>query len=187
MSKYLNILLFSLMAFMGCSDIREDIYIIFDTTPPVVSIEEPNGGDEVSGIVSVEVLANDNDKLEKVELYTSVNGLEGTSTLDAFVHIFDWNSTTIDNGECGLYAVAYDKSGNSTISETIQVTAFNMVTLNLNNLTQTDVAFQFGQGANPSVEAVVPVGGNDTRAENGMLPTRVFEKTDEEVDFSIFD
>ena len=35
-----------------------------------------------------------------------------------------------------------------------------MVTLTLNNLTKTDVAFQFGQGANPSVEAVVPVGGN---------------------------
>ena len=64
MSKYLNILLFSLMAFMGCED------IIPDTTPPAVSIESPHGGDEVLGIVSVQVLANDNDKLEKVELHT---------------------------------------------------------------------------------------------------------------------
>ena len=103
MTKHLTLLLFIGLASMGCED------IIPDTTPPVVSIEEPNRGDEVSGIVSVQVLANDNDKLEKVELYTRVNGLEGTSTLDAFVHIFDWNSNTIDNGECGLYAVAYDK------------------------------------------------------------------------------
>ena len=71
MSKYLKILLFSLMVFMGCEDAEEP-----DTTPPVVSIQSPIGGQEVSGVVSVQVNATDNDGLEKVELYSTTNPIE---------------------------------------------------------------------------------------------------------------
>ena len=155
MSKYLKILLFSLMVFMGCEDAEEP-----DTTPPVVSIQSPIGGQEVSGVVSVQVNATDNDGLEKVELYSTANGLEGTSTLDATIHTFDWNSEAIDNGQYGIYAVAYDNAGNSTTSQTVQVDVKNSVTLTLTNQTHTAMAFQFGQGENPELEDLIESGAS---------------------------
>ena len=155
MRKYLNIILFGLLVVIGCEDAEEP-----DTTPPVVSIQSPLGGDEVSGVVSVQVNATDNDGLDKVELYSTANGLEGTSTLDATIHTFNWNSDAIENGQYGLYAVAYDDAGNSSTSQTIQVDVKNSITLTLTNQTHTDMAFQFGQGANPELEDLIQSGAS---------------------------
>ena len=126
MRKYLNIILLGLLVVIGCEDA--------DTEAPSVSIQSPLGGDEVSGVVSVQVNASDNNGLDKVELYSTANGLEGTSTLDATIHTFNWNSDAIENGQYGLYAVAYDDAGNSSTSETVQITVRNSMILSFSSL-----------------------------------------------------
>ena len=152
MRKYLNIILLGLLVVIGCEDA--------DTEAPSVSIQSPLGGDEVSGVVSVQVNASDNNGLDKVELYSTANGLEGTSSQDATIHTFEWNSDLIDNGQYGIYAVAYDDAGNSATSETVQITVRNSMILTLTNQTHTAMAFQFGQGANPELEDLIESGAS---------------------------
>jgi len=93
-----------------------------DTQPPTASISAPGSSVTVSGLVSVNVSANDNVGVTKVEL--RVNGWAvATDTMAPYG--FSWDSTTVANGMATLSAVAYDAAGNATASAPVSVSVAN--------------------------------------------------------------
>jgi hypothetical protein len=95
--------------------------------PPTVTITSPNPGDTVDGIVTIEATASDNigGGISKVDFFVD-NTLIGTVTTTPYS--YDWDSTTVSNGEHTLRAIATD-----TISQTdsyaIIVTVNNGITV----------------------------------------------------------
>jgi thermitase len=87
-----------------------------DTTPPTVSFASPTAGASVAGQVAVDVTANDQGGVAKVELRAN-GSLVGTDTSAPFG--FSWNSTTVANGSTTLTATAYDAAGNSTSTQVV--------------------------------------------------------------------
>ena len=82
-----------------------------DTTPPTVKIVAPKDGAFVSGIVGIEVEADDDRAVDRVEL--SVDGeLVGTLTESPYQH--DWDAGGLIPGDYEIAAVAYDEVGHST-------------------------------------------------------------------------
>ncbi len=93
-----------------------------DSTPPTASISAPVAGSIASGLVAVNVNANDNVGVTKVEL--RVNGsVYATDTSSPYA--FSWDSTKVANGTANLQAVAYDAAGNAGSSATTTVTVSN--------------------------------------------------------------
>ena len=81
-----------------------------DETPPTVSIIAPKDGAQVSDSVLIEVEADDDREMDKVELY--VDGeLLATLTTSPYQH--DWDVTGLIPGNYLMTAVAYDEAGNS--------------------------------------------------------------------------
>ena len=90
-----------------------------DTTPPSVSILSPANGSTLTGSITVNVSAADNEGVAKVELY--INGLlYVTDSIEPYS--FFWDTTHYTNGSYGLEALAYDNGGN--ISESSLVTVY---------------------------------------------------------------
>lgn len=92
----------------------------FDNTAPVVIMVSP--GDPISGTVTLEATATDNQGVAEVRFY--VNGsLVGTDT--SAPYSVSWDSTTVGNGDVALTAEADDAAGNTGISGTVTVTVEN--------------------------------------------------------------
>jgi hypothetical protein len=92
-----------------------------DTTPPTAAIQAPTGG-TVSGNVAVQVTANDDVGVTRVELYA--NGvLVGAD--NAAPYAFSWNSATVSNGSVQLLVRAHDAAGNVGTSSVVTVVASN--------------------------------------------------------------
>lgn len=86
-----------------------------DNEVPVVAIVSPADG-TVSGVVRIDVNASDDVGVTHVELY--VDGqIIGRETSAPFV--FNWDSTTVPDGERTLLAYAYDAAGNEGISSPV--------------------------------------------------------------------
>jgi thermitase len=117
--------------------------VVKDTAPPTIAIASPTGG-TVSGSVPVSVNATDNVAVVRVDLRVN-----GNVVLSDFVspYQFAWDSTKIASGSVTLTAVAYDASGNSTISNAVSVTVGNGTT---------------ADSTPPSVAISVPTGGTIT-------------------------
>jgi hypothetical protein len=94
-----------------------------DTAPPAVSFISPSPGATVSGSVSVQVNASDNVGVVWINL--SVDETPSGSDTTA-PYSFNWDSSSIPNGEHTLVATAQDASGN-TSTATISVTVNNSV------------------------------------------------------------
>ncbi len=92
-----------------------------DTTPPVVSITSPGGGN-VSGSVSISANASDNVGVSRVDFY--VNGVLLASDPSA-PYQATWDSTKVANGPATLRATAFDAAGNSANSANVTVTVAN--------------------------------------------------------------
>ena len=92
-----------------------------DTTPPVVSITSPGGGN-VSGSVSISANASDNIGVSRVDFY--VNGVLLASDPAAPYQVA-WDSTKVANGSATLRATAFDAAGNSANSANVTVTVAN--------------------------------------------------------------
>ncbi|UCG94792.1 MAG: hypothetical protein JSW13_03290, partial [Candidatus Aerophobus sp.] len=73
--------------------------------PPTTSINLPLTGEEVSGIVTIEISATDDDGISRVEFYVNA-GLEETDTTDPYQ--FNWDTSTFINGDHTIRAVVYD-------------------------------------------------------------------------------
>ena len=92
-----------------------------DIVAPTVSITAPAAG-EVSGTVSIAADATDNVGVAQVEFLAGTAVL-GTDTSAPFA--FDWNSTSVENGDVNLTARARDAFGNITTSAAVAVTVNN--------------------------------------------------------------
>lgn len=96
-----------------------------DTTPPTVAIGSPAGSSTVSGLTTVDVAANDDTGVSKVELW--VNGaLLATDT--SAPYSFSWDTTRVNNGSASLQARAFDAAGNVATSSTVTVNVANAAT-----------------------------------------------------------
>jgi thermitase len=93
-----------------------------DTTAPTVAITGPVDGATVSGMAVVDVTADDNVGVVKVDLY--VDGIYFVSDTAA-PYSFAWDTTTLADGAHTLWAVASDAANNSAGSGPIAVTVSN--------------------------------------------------------------
>lgn len=80
-----------------------------DTTPPGVTLTAPAEGSGVSGTVAVSANATDEVGVAKVEFYVDSTLVNTTSSAP---YTFQWNTTTVANGQHLLTAKAYDAAGN---------------------------------------------------------------------------
>lgn len=90
-------------------------------TPPSVTITSPTDGQTISGTVTIQVDASDDNGVSRVEIYID-NVL--IATLTTAPYTYQWNTTTTTNGSHTLRATAYD---------TANQTGGDQVTVNVNN------------------------------------------------------
>ncbi len=84
--------------------------------PPTVSITLPLTGEIVSGIVTIEMNATDDDGISRVEFYVNA-GLEETDTTAPYQ--FNWDTSSFINGDHLIRVVVYDsilQTGEDNIS-----------------------------------------------------------------------
>jgi thermitase len=93
-----------------------------DGQPPSVAMTSPSAGATVSGIVVIDVVADDNVGVVNVDLL--VDGVyyasDGTSP-----YSFAWDASALSDGPHVLEAVASDSAGNSAHSTSLTVTVAN--------------------------------------------------------------
>jgi len=90
-----------------------------DEVPPVCVIIYPVGGQAISGDVKIVVGANDNEELDRINLY--IDG-DLVTQFRQGPYEYLWNTALIaDNRDHSILAVAYDKSGNAGFSATTVV------------------------------------------------------------------
>ena len=95
----------------------------YDTTPPTVTITSPQNGTTVYEIATITCMSSDNEGVEKVELW--VNGVSTGVTDNSEPYSFDWNTTTLEDGNYTIIIRSYDISENTTDSEPITLTVDN--------------------------------------------------------------
>ncbi|MGD2087338.1 MAG: Ig-like domain-containing protein [Candidatus Aminicenantes bacterium] len=93
-------------------------------TPPTVTITNPTDGQTVSGTITIQVDASDDNGISKVEIYID-NVL--TATLTVVPYTYQWNTTTAANGSHTIKATAYDTADQTTDDQ---------VSVNVNNSNQ---------------------------------------------------
>ncbi len=90
-----------------------------DTIPPTIGFVYPNNGMDVSGVLTIQISANDNTGVSAVSF--SVDGSSIGSTAVS-PYTFQWDSRLVANGSHTFSARASDPVGNSsTISITVNV------------------------------------------------------------------
>uniref|UniRef100_A0A832A4D0 Peptidase S8 n=1 Tax=Desulfacinum infernum TaxID=35837 RepID=A0A832A4D0_9BACT len=94
-----------------------------DTQAPTVRITAPAGGTKVSGDLAVDVSAEDNVGVERVELYA--NGVF-IAEATAAPYRFTVNTLNFADGALSLTAKAWDKAGNEGRSAAVTVTVDNV-------------------------------------------------------------
>ncbi len=100
-----------------------------DTVLPLVSIDNPTGGQIVEGVTNIRATASDDVGLDKVEFI--VDGANVTTDTVA-PYEYSWDSTTVTNATHTIEAKATDNAGNSK-STVINVSVLNDPTNLLKN------------------------------------------------------
>ncbi len=103
---------------------RIGAFKLHTSDPPTVQITNPSDGATVSGTVTITADASDDVGVTKVEFYID-DVLKSTDT--AAPYEYDWDSTTVVDGNHTIKAVAYDGDG-QTAEDQITVTTDNGVT-----------------------------------------------------------
>ena len=98
-----------------------------DTTPPTVTITSPQDGSIVYEIITITCMSSDNEGVEKVELW--VNGITTGLTDNTEPYSFDWNTTTLEDGNYTIIIRSYDTSENTTDSEPVVLTVDNTLSI----------------------------------------------------------
>ena len=80
-----------------------------DTEPPVVNLTSPECNSTVSGVVTVDATATDNEAVIRVEFYIDTT-LLGSATVSPYN--VPWNTTQYSDGTYTVLARAFDASGN---------------------------------------------------------------------------
>jgi len=94
-----------------------------DTEPPSVTISSPASGSTVSGSVTVQVTAQDNVGVARVDLFID-GALVGSDTSSPYS--FPWDTSRVANGSHSLLARAIDGAGNSKDSSVVSVSVQNV-------------------------------------------------------------
>ena len=123
MKRLYPLLFISVLIYWSCED-----EVVEDTTPPTVTITFPQNNSSVSEMVSITCISSDNEGVDKVELW--VNGVTTEINDDSEPYSFDWNTTTLDDGNYTITIRSYDTSDNTTDSEPVVLTVDNTL-LNL--------------------------------------------------------
>lgn len=103
----------------GNSRESEVINVIVDNTLPSVSITSPTNNSVIDGIVTIEVNANDNFEVLKVEFYVDNNNI-GEDTESPYEKSWDFDNLSYSTSHV-ITAKAYDKAGNVS-SHSINIT-----------------------------------------------------------------
>jgi subtilisin family serine protease len=93
-----------------------------DTTAPTVALASPGNGATVTGTVVVNVAADDNVGVVKVDLYVD-NVYFANDTTSPYS--FAWDTTGLTNGAHTLVATAFDARGNSASTTALAVSVAN--------------------------------------------------------------
>jgi hypothetical protein len=120
------------------SDTIEIIVANNDTTPPVVSFVHPAAGGELSGVVTIEINASDNLGIARVELRIDSSLVK---TFTSKPYVYDWTTTSVQNGNHTLNATAYDGADNRGYTE-ITVKVKNLGTAPVINHTGVESAVE---------------------------------------------
>jgi thermitase len=118
-----------------------------DTQAPAVSISSPLAGSTVSGLTTIDVSANDNIGVTRVELRAngSVVATDATAPFG-----FSWDTSNVANGTANLVAQAYDAAGNTATSSTVSVNVANNTAPPAPDTTPPVVSFVNAQSTLPS-------------------------------------
>lgn len=105
----------------GSSTRAVTLLIVTPDSPPTITITNPDDGQTVSGTVTIQIDASDDNGISKVEIYID-NVL--TVTLTTAPYTYQWDTTTAANGSHTLRATAYDTADQTTDDQ---------VSVNVNN------------------------------------------------------
>jgi len=94
-----------------------------DTTPPTVSIIAPANGATISGTATIKCRASDNVKVASVQFEIDGDNLGTADTGAPYARAL--NTKNYSNGSHTLKAIARDRAGNQTASDTITVNIAN--------------------------------------------------------------
>lgn len=106
------------------SDMNTPIASVRDTQPPTVSISTPADGATVSGTITVSANAIDNLAVAGVQFKLDNANLQNEVTQAPFS--INWDTTTVQNGQHTISAVARDASGNTATATSITVNVQNV-------------------------------------------------------------
>jgi chitodextrinase len=104
-----------------------------DVTAPTVQITSPANGSTLNGIVVVNATANDDIGVTGVQFKVDGNNVGSEDTSPPYS--VSWNTSQNGNGPHEITAVARDLSGNTTLSDAVNVTVDNDITQPSINLT----------------------------------------------------
>ena len=142
----------------------KETYEAEDTEPPTVSIDSPPDNAVRNGEVTVIVSADDDDDVERVELYVA-GELVGTSVEEPYEFVINMDDVAPD-ASVSVHAVAVDLSENETVSTVVTYTqganvppvaTLSSATLNLDGTTilQDDTIILSGSGDDPDSDQAV--------------------------------
>jgi hypothetical protein len=94
-----------------------------DTTPPQVSVTDPDPGETVSGIIALGAVAADNVAVSSVQFKIDENPLGAAVTSPPFMT--QWDTRTFSAGQHTITAEAIDTSGNVAVSADVNVNVDN--------------------------------------------------------------
>ncbi len=115
-----------------------------DSQPPTVMIMEPAAGQDISGTVNIEVLAEDDTGIDYIEFF-----IDGFSVnVDTIApYVYNWDTETVaDDAEHIIAVIGYDIQGNSTLATPIAVYIDNFDNINPTGQIQNPVPGQTVDG-----------------------------------------
>jgi len=137
MKKLYPLLSVLFLIYWGCEEEQPEEV---DTTPPTVTVTFPQNGSTVYEIVTITCMSSDNEGVEKVELW--VNGVTTGLTDNSEPYSFDWNTTTLEDGNYTIIIRSYDTNENTTDSEPVVLTIDNSLSVpQLVNITSVTYTF----------------------------------------------
>jgi hypothetical protein len=107
-----------IFAVLCLSIILSSCSLFKDETPPEITLLSPTDNQQLNGVITFKVFAQDDEEINKVTLY--INDDEYASINENKTNFqFEWDSDQHDNGEYTAYCSAEDGSGNISFSQTI--------------------------------------------------------------------
>lgn len=94
-----------------------------DVEAPEVMVTNPSPGTMVGGNVTIEVSADDNDGIDRVAVYID-DDLESTLVIMPYTYVWD-TFQYADSTSHTIYARAFDRAGNQSVSQTVTVLVDN--------------------------------------------------------------